>query len=572
MSFKNVNLGTRIGVGFGVILLLLCVTALIGLSRIKAINSYMEDIVRNKNAAVLLANDLEKQMNVVTQSLKNAVLSIGSDSVRNERKKIDEARAKYSETYLKLAAKIKDEKGKEIIADIVNQQQKVDSLVNKSMEFSLAGYSNSNTTDTTGFGTAMAGTLNSTEDNARAADVITLEMLTPQKQLVEAIDSMIAYQGEQSDQAFNKAKSAYSSARIMIISLGVAALVLGILIAFFLTRSIIKPINHVVNGLMEGSEQVVAASAQVSSASQSLAEGASEQAASIEETSSSLEEMSSMTKQNSDNATQADNLMKEANQVVQQADNSMEELTKSMYDITLASDETSKIIKTIDEIAFQTNLLALNAAVEAARAGEAGAGFAVVADEVRNLAMRSADAAKNTAKLIEGTVKKVREGSELVARTNKAFQDVSSSTSKVGELVGEIAAASKEQFQGIEQINKAVAEMDKIVQRNAANAEESAGASGQMNSQAEQLKKYVGDLVLVIGGNNTNGFHSSNTLPISGGNGSKKADRRNKYEEQNALLTSDSNNREIKQGSGRNKKELTPEQLIPMDDDGFKDF
>lgn len=569
MSLKNVSLGTRIGIGFGVVLFLLGATALIGLSRIKTINSYMEDIVSNKNAAVLLANDLSKEMNVITQSVRNAILSVELNGVDNEKKNIEVARAKFNEIYLKIAAKIKDKKGEEILAAIVDHQQKIDSLVNKSIEFCLSGYTSSIETSTeTSFGTVKAGTLNSTEGNAKAADVIMLEMLAPQKQLVEAIDSMVAYQSEQSDQAFNKAKSAYSTACILIISLGVAAIMLGALIAFFLTRTITKPINRVVKGLTDGSEQVVAASSQVSSSSHSLAEGASEQAASIEETSSSLEEMSSMTKQNSDNATQADNLMKEANQVVQQANNSMEDLTKSMYDISVASDETSKIIKTIDEIAFQTNLLALNAAVEAARAGEAGAGFAVVADEVRNLAMRSADAAKNTAKLIEGTVKKVREGSELVTRTNKAFQNVSASTSKVGELVGEIAAASKEQSQGIEQINKAVAEMDKIVQRNAANAEESASASGQMNAQAEQLKQYVEDLVLVIGGKSAN---SSMSLPMSGGNGSKKGDRRYKYGEQNALPTPDSNSHERKQGVGR-YKELKPEQLIPLGEDTFRDF
>lgn len=211
---------------------------------------------------------------------------------------------------------------------------------------------------------------------------------------------------------------------------------------------------------------------QIIIASQQMAEGASEQAASIEETSSSLEEMSSMTRQNADNSIQANNLMKDATQVVARANGFMTELIKSMGEISKASEETSRIIKTIDAIAFQTNLLALNAAVEAARAGEAGAGFAVVADEVRNLAMRSAEAAKNTADLIEGTVKKVKEGSELVTRTNEAYSEVAVSSAKVGELVGEIAAASTEQAQGIEQINKAVAEMDKVIQQNAANAEE----------------------------------------------------------------------------------------------------
>ncbi len=285
-------------------------------------------------------------------------------------------------------------------------------------------------------------------------------------------------------------------------SMGIVAL-LGIagivIVALLISRSITKPINRVIDGLNEGADQVAAAAGQVSSASQSLAQGSSEQAASLEETGSSLEEMSSMTKQNADNATQADYMMKESSQIVARANQAVSTLTGSMNEITRASEETSKIIKTIDEIAFQTNLLALNAAVEAARAGEAGAGFAVVADEVRNLAMRAAGAAKSTADLIEGTVKKVKDGSEVVKKLNDAFGEVTASSSKAAELVAEIAAASTEQANGIEEINTAVVEMDKVTQQNAANAEESASASEEMNAQAEQMKVFVGELVTLVG-------------------------------------------------------------------------
>ena len=286
---------------------------------------------------------------------------------------------------------------------------------------------------------------------------------------------------------------------ILVLALGTGA-VISILLAVFIIRSITKPISGVITGLQMSAKDVASASGQMSVASQSLAEGASEQAATIEETSSSLEEMSSMTKQNADNSGQANSLMQEANQVVGQANDTMSKLTVSMQDISRASEETSKIIKTIDEIAFQTNLLALNAAVEAARAGEAGAGFAVVADEVRNLAMRAADAAKETAQLIEGTVKKVNQGGSLVTDTNEAFVRVSESASKVGELVGEISAASKEQAEGIDQINRAVIEMDNVIQQNAASAEESSSSAAEMSSQAENMKRYVADLVTIVGG------------------------------------------------------------------------
>jgi methyl-accepting chemotaxis protein len=302
------------------------------------------------------------------------------------------------------------------------------------------------------------------------------------------------------DQYDSSSQSLGTVLKIFIIVL-VAAIVLSLVISIGIAKRITSPIEKVIEGLTNSSQQVALASGEISSASQSLAEGASKQAAGLQETSASIEEMASMTKQNADNANQANVLMGETSGIVDQANQSMTELNASMKEISIASEQTAKIIKTIDEIAFQTNLLALNAAVEAARAGEAGAGFAVVAGEVRNLAMRAAEAAKNTAGLLEGTVKKIQSGSNMVSKTNEDFGKVAAGSKKVGGLVGEIAAASREQAQGIEQINIAMAEMDRVVQQNASNAEESAKASEGMNVQAEQMKKFVDHLVVLVGGN-----------------------------------------------------------------------
>ncbi len=352
--------------------------------------------------------------------------------------------------------------------------------------------------------------------------------------------------------------------RIIVISLslGGAISVISLLLGIFLTRSTTGSIRRVIAGLTESAEEVASASGQVSSASQSLAQGSSEQAASIEETSASLEEMSAMTKQNANNAQQANDLMGAAKQVVTTADESMGKLTESMAEITKASEETSKIIKTIDEIAFQTNLLALNAAVEAARAGEAGAGFAVVADEVRNLAMRAADAAKNTAGLIEGTVKKVKDGSELVNRTNAAFKQVADSSAKSADLVAEIAAASSEQSQGIGQINTAVTELEKVTQQNAANAEESASAAEEMSAQAATMKSMVDELVAIVGRSGK----AQKVNSVSGHHASKSA-------RPHKAVSSAFNKLKPKTGSDRKSVRPMAEAMIPLDDDNqFSDF
>jgi CHASE3 domain sensor protein len=308
----------------------------------------------------------------------------------------------------------------------------------------------------------------------------------------------------------------------------IIALAIGLAIALYMTRSISKPIKLIAEVLTSGAEQAASAACQVASASQSLAEGASEQAASLEETSSSLEEMSSMTKRNAESAQKAKELADQARDAaemgaleVQSMSESMggisassDEMRKAMDGVKTANDEVAKIIKTIDEIAFQTNILALNAAVEAARAGESGMGFAVVADEVRNLAQKSAQAARETAAKIEGAIQKTEFGVHVSEKVVEKIESVLAQSKKVRDslcvivnkardvdnLVGEIATASSEQSHGINQVNTAVTQMDKVTQSNAANAEESASAAEELNAQAKSLTDIVLQLNQLVDG------------------------------------------------------------------------
>uniref|UniRef100_A0A7C4RI34 Methyl-accepting chemotaxis protein n=1 Tax=Desulfatirhabdium butyrativorans TaxID=340467 RepID=A0A7C4RI34_9BACT len=327
---------------------------------------------------------------------------------------------------------------------------------------------------------------------------------------------------------------------------------------FWFSRSLTRPIYRIISSLDDGAEQVSSAASQVSEASQTLAEGSSEQAAAIEETSSSLEEMAAMTKQNASNSGQANAMMVEATRVIASAGETMNRLILAMKEMTAASEETSKIIKTIDEIAFQTNLLALNAAVEAARAGEAGAGFAVVADEVRNLARRAAEAARQTSNLIEDTIKKVNEGSHLVNKTSTEFSQVSDSTRKVGELLSEISTASSEQAEGIQQLTSAVAQMDQVTQQNAANAEESASAAEELNAQAAEMKHMVEEILTIIAGS------KNKPAAIQVASPPKKSVKRSASQ----LPV----RKPMHAVASKGKTEVSPEKLIPFDEDELKSF
>lgn len=338
---------------------------------------------------------------------------------------------------------------------------------------------------------------------------------------IEAAEAVMAKISEEADRDMSAdakaAQDLYASARVLMICVSVIGILAAVGLGFSIITGVIRSVKsifkglrtlstaeleqtqaafgRIIDGLDDGVAQVNDAAGQVSSASQSLAEGASEQASSLEETSSALEQMAAMTRTNAANAAQANDLSLETSRAAEQGE-------QTMKDINASSDQISKIIKVIEEIAFQTNLLALNAAVEAARAGEHGKGFAVVADEVRNLAQRAAQAAKETTSLIENSVNKSREGMA-------AIEAIVGGVNKVKGLLEGIAKASQEQAQGVDQVNVAVAQMDKVTQQNASASEESASAAEELNAQAEATKGLVDELILMVRGQTNRGRHVS---------------------------------------------------------------
>ena len=353
----------------------------------------------------------------------------------------------------------------------------------------------------------------------------------------------------------------------MNVGIFVAIFIGAITAFFFVMRPTFVAYNRIVEGLLDGADNVNSASSHLSSSSQSLSEGATEQAASLEETSSSLEEMSSMIQSNADNAGQAKQLAVVAKEAAEKGASSVTFMIEAVEKINSSSVEVSKIIKVIDEIAFQTNLLALNAAVEAARAGEHGKGFAVVAEEVRNLAGRSAEAAKTTAGLIEDSTKMAKEGSELAKTSGDVLMEIVENATKTADLISEIAEASREQAEGIHQVTKTVTQLDQITQQNSALSEESSSSSEELSAQAETLKEIVQDLIEAVEGERRERNRGQRATSRAGA--VQNRDSKSTIGKSRAIpvekLRAKEETRKVSQA-------IDVRKIIPMDADEFREF
>ncbi len=510
------KVGKRLGLGFALVLVLLIVVTVLGIVRMGQIQGRLEKIVNVSNVETRLVSDMRAIVYDRMVSLRNLTLLTDPDDMAPDLAKIKEQSKKYAEAEEKLAKMFAEESSttageKALLAKIKEQELASASLPAKAQELGIA-------------------------NNPEAATIALIKKIRPiQKKWLDSLDELVVAEDKQSAIIADEARSAFAAARTMMLLLGALALIVGIIAAVIITRSLLKqlggepdyaariagevaagnlasPINtdagddssllaemktmrdslvNIVGQVRLGTDTIATASSEIASGNLDLSSRTEQQASSLEKTTTSMKELTVTVKQNADNAREANNLAASASEVARQGGVVVAQVVDTMSSINESSKKIVDIISVIDGIAFQTNILALNAAVEAARAGEQGRGFAVVASEVRNLAQRSAAAAKEIKTLIGVSVEKVEIGSKLVGQAGVTIEEVVSSVKHVTDIIAEISAASQEQSSGIEAVNHAIIEMDSMTQQNAALVEEAAAAAQSLQDQAAELAKVV---------------------------------------------------------------------------------
>jgi methyl-accepting chemotaxis protein len=478
---KNWTIGRRIITGFALMLIITATLGGFALWRLTSLNRNIDDLAENVMPSILVLNQIN---GLVRDNFISALQmqTAPSEQVPEFQKTVDTRKARIDGLFAKYESSlIADAKDRQLFEEAKHWYELLRAA--RSHWFEILNENKREESQTYFTGTVVP--------------------------LIEkafiAIQEWVRYNEQLGQVAGNLGKESVHSTLILIgVLLGVA-LVASMLLAWQITRSTNKILRYLASNLDRGSLQTASAARQVSVSSNSLSSGASQQASSVEETSTALEEMSSMIRATAENAHKATTLASEAREVADAGSLLRGEVAASMSAMEASSNEVAKIVKNIDEIAFQTNILALNAAVEAARAGEAGAGFAVVADEVRSLAQRSAAAAKETAEKIEAAIISSRNGSQCSAKVGDALSQIAEKVKAADLLVADIARAASEQSQGIEQINGAMAQLDKVTQSNASGAEESASAAEELEAQAEAMKDLVTQLHQLVGATSSSG-------------------------------------------------------------------
>jgi methyl-accepting chemotaxis protein len=522
MNLTNMKVGTRLGLGFALVLVLLVAVTMLGISRMSQINDRLDRVVTVNNVVTRLVLDMRSNVSIRVTSLKTLTLMTDPDSMEPEMKRFKEQTTAYEALEKKLSDKFKEEgtpEEKTMLATVKDATNVAMPAIAKASDLWLN---------------------NKAEDATR---VFIKEIKPAQKKWMDSLDKLAELEDKVNAAAGEEAQKAYDNARNFMLVLGVLAVALGIVAAAVITRGLLKQLGGepdytaeiagaiahgnlsiyidsdssdttsllaemramrdslvgIVGQVRTGTETIGTASREIAAGNIDLSSRTEMQASSLEKTASAMEELTSTVKQNADNAREANQLAASASDVARKGGEVVSQVVDTMGSINASAKKIVDIIGVIDGIAFQTNILALNAAVEAARAGEQGRGFAVVASEVRNLAQRSAAAAKEIKTLIGDSVEKVERGSKLVGQAGVTMDEVVDSVKRVTDIMSEIANASQEQSAGIEQVNLSIIEMDSMTQQNAALVEEAAAAAQSLQDQASDLAHVVSIFKLVEG-------------------------------------------------------------------------